>query len=121
MHDGGINMNLFINNNLTCNSTMFYERGATPAMSGSMSSGMGPKSGHSRVRRNPSPQEHSHASSFGGDHIDKPGACTDFGEIKRGDLMSADAVYDMTQHTAMTHEGKPERLMGNMRVYMGPE
>jgi hypothetical protein len=60
-------------------------------------------------------------ATFGGEHISNPGACTDFGEIKRGDVLTSEAVYDMGLHKTMTHEGKEERLMGNMRVYMGPE
>src|ERR1700759_1733439 len=107
MHDGGTHMNLYINGKVVCNSTMFYNKGSTSDMSGGNITGIG---------------EHSHgATTFGGDHISNPGACTDFGTIKKGDVMTTDAIYDLKEHTIMTHEGKPERLMGNMRVYMGPE
>lgn len=90
MHDGGTNMNLYINGNVVCNSIMFYNKDST-------------------------------TETFGSDHISNPGACTDFGTIKKGDIMITDALYDLKKHRAMTHEGKPERLMGIMRIYMGPE
>jgi hypothetical protein len=105
MHDGGTNMNLYINNNMVCNSTMFYTAGMTPSH------------GDMNMRRSTLDVQ----PSFGGDHISSPGACTDFGEIKLGDVLTSEAVYDMTIHKTQTHDGKQERLMGNMRVYMGPE
>jgi len=30
------------------------------------------------------------------------------------------AYYDANQHGLMVHNGKAEKLMGNMRVYIGP-
>jgi len=61
-----------------------------------------------------------HGGAFGGDHIERPGACTDFGDIKRGDMMTTRAYYDMINHKPMTHKGEEERVMGNMRVFIGP-
>jgi hypothetical protein len=107
MHDGGTNMNLYVNGDLVCNSTMFYSK--SPASEASMGSMTGMDG------------ESHESATFGGDHIANPGACTDFGSIKEGDVLTSEALYDMISHTAMTHEGKAERLMGNMRVYMGPE
>jgi hypothetical protein len=57
--------------------------------------------------------------TFGGDHIESPGACTDFGEVRAGDQMTTRAFYDMTIHKGMTHKGEEEKVMGNMRVFIG--
>ena len=98
-------MNFYMNGNFVCNSIMFYNKDSTPETLGVSMTKIG---------------EHCYGTAtFGGDHISKPGACTDFGTIKKGDIMITDALYDLKKHRTMTHEGKPERLMGIMRVYMG--
>jgi len=61
-----------------------------------------------------------HGGAFGGDHIESPGACTDFGDIRKGDAMTTKAFYDMFAHKGMTHKGEEEKVMGNMRVFIGP-
>jgi hypothetical protein len=65
-------------------------------------------------------QDMNHGGAFGGDHIESPGACTDFGDIRKGDVMTTKAFYDMTVHRPMTHKGEEEKIMGNMRVFIGP-
>jgi hypothetical protein len=57
---------------------------------------------------------------FGGDHIESPGSCTNFGDIRAGDVMTTRAFYDMNVHRPMTHKGEQEMAMGNMRVFIGP-
>jgi hypothetical protein len=96
-------MDLLVNNKVVCNSQMFY----------------GKREGYTAHTRR-SPQSSQPAGGFGGAHISDPGACTDFGTVSKGDNVSSHAYYDMSKHAAMTHGGKPERIMGNMRVYMGP-
>jgi hypothetical protein len=35
-------------------------------------------------------------------------------------VLTCQAYYDANQHGLMMHNGKAEKLMGNMRVYIGP-
>jgi len=114
MHDGGTNMDLRINNKVVCDSQMFYGKreGYSAATAAAMK-------GHSHARRSPQMSSGGEAS-FGGLHISDPGACTDFATVARGDNVTSRAYYDMDKHATMVHSGKAERIMGNMRVYMGP-
>jgi hypothetical protein len=103
-------MDLAVNGKVVCDSQMFYgqRQGYTAATTG-----------HAHARRSPqmgSPGD----SAAGGLHISDPGACTDFASVKRGDNVTSRAYYDMDKHATMMHAGKAERIMGNMRVYMGP-
>jgi len=54
------------------------------------------------------------------EHISDPGACTDFGSVTKGSVLTSKAYYDAELHPLMAHNGKKENLMGNMRVYIGP-
>jgi len=104
MHDGGTNMDLAVNGKVVCDSQMFY----------------GKRQGYTAHARR-SPQMGSPGDSApGGLHISDPGACTDFATVKRGDNVTSRAYYDMDKHATQMHAGKAERIMGNMRVYMGP-
>jgi len=103
-------MDVTVNGKVVCDSQMFYgkRQGYTAAAAG-----------HAHARRSPqmgSPGD----SAPGGLHISDPGACTDFASVKRGDNVTSRAYYDMDKHATMMHAGKAERIMGNMRVYMGP-
>jgi hypothetical protein len=109
MHDGGTNLRLLINDQTVCDSVMYYD------IEGKIVKAKQPGA---VARRSP---QHSHEPTFGGAHIASPGACVDYGSIKATDKMSIEAYYDFDQFKTMTHEGKEERLMGNCRVYIGPE
>jgi hypothetical protein len=111
MHDGGTNLKLLINGQTACDSVMYYD------VNGNI---MKAKQPGAVARRSP---QHSHEGSatFGGAHIASPGACIDYGSIKSSDVLSIEAYYDFDQFKTMTHEGKEERLMGNCRVYIGPD
>jgi hypothetical protein len=116
MHDGGTNMNLYVSSKLVCSSVMHYN-----ARAGYGSPVAGDKAGghdmagmhHTKQKR----QAHSHGGP--GMHISDPGACTDFGSVKSGDRLTATALYDANKYPLMTHMGKAQNLMGNMRVYIG--
>jgi len=111
MHDGGDNMSLKVGNSVVCKSVMHYNArpGYTPDKAAS--------GGHGHSRRDGGP----HAGGNDGmAHISDPGACTDFGTVKSGDRLSAVAYYDANKYPLMVHNGKKEKLMGNMRVYVGP-
>lgn len=105
LHDGGTNQVLYINDRPVCNSTQFYAQNYN--------------FGHSMHKEN-GMQQMGGQELFGGDHIESPGACTDFGDIKMGDVMTTRAYYDTTIHKLMTHKGEKEKVMGNMRVFIGP-
>ena len=48
------------------------------------------------------------------------GLCENFGTVKKGDSMRIEAWYDANKYPLMSHNGKKERLMGIMRVFIGP-
>jgi len=91
-------------------------KSAAPKKAKSAGSMAGMSHGHDR--------RDGHGGHGGGDmkmeHISDPGACTDFGDIKKGDRLTSEAWYDAVKHPLMVHNGKKENLMGNMRVYVGP-
>jgi len=129
MHDGGDNMTLFVSGKAVCKSIMHYSassarsapaaKGAKGAKGGAMA-GMSHgrrSSQHGLVRRDGGP----HGGGMdGAEHITAPGACTDFGSVRSGDRLTATAYYDAIKHKLMVHNGAKEKLMGNMRVYVGP-
>jgi hypothetical protein len=124
MHDGGTDMQLFVGNRMVCKSIMHYSGG--PKAAGGNMQGMshgggnemaGMSHGHKRALNRRDGGGH---GGHGGAHISAPGACTDFGSVKMGDSLKAVAHYDATKHVLMEMNGKKEKLMGNMRVYIGP-
>jgi len=140
MHDGGTDMRLYVNSKLVCKSVMHYNaragygsaagmgNGPAAAKAGGAKAATGAKAGapakaaasHSHARRD-GPGGHAHGGNDGMEHISDPGACTDFGDVKKGDRLTAEAWYDANAHPLMVHNGKKEALMGNMRVYVGPK
>jgi hypothetical protein len=114
MHDGGTNLRLVVNGKTACNSLMFYDNG-----SGKIAAAKGA----STLLKRDGPGAHSHGAPMAGTaHIAHPGSCTNYGDIKKGDQMQIEAYYDFSgPYAAMAHNGKVERLMGNCRVYIGPE
>jgi hypothetical protein len=109
MHDGGTDMQLFVENGrmsksgqMVCKSVMHYGGRA----------GYGGTAGHSR--------RDGHGGHGGGEHISDPGACTDFGTVSKGQYLRGVANYNADTHQLMEINGKKEALMGNMRVYVGP-
>jgi len=104
MHDGGTHMDLKVGSRVVCKSVMHY----------------GVRAGYAGSKlRKLAKRQHAHGAGPG-KHISDPGACTDFGTVRTGDRLSATAYYDANQHGLMMHNGKAEKLMGNMRVYIGP-
>jgi hypothetical protein len=84
MHDGGTDMRLFVGGKLVCKSVMHYNarEGYNPG-------------GHKLRKRQ-------HGGHGAGDakamHISDPGACTDFGEVKTGDRLTAEVfVYHVSR------------------------
>jgi hypothetical protein len=136
MHDGGTHLNLYINDVLVCNSTQIYGKGAGSHAKMESMQAMGPMQPKPISAPAPVPAESEDVDAplapqatdslekrdrvFGGDHITHPGVCTDFGEVRVGDVVRTESFYDFDIHTMMTHRGRPEKIMGNMRVFMGP-
>jgi hypothetical protein len=103
-------MDVAVNGKVVCDSQMFYgqRQGYSAANT----------AGHAHARR--SAQMSGPGGAAGGQHISDPGACTDFATVRKGDNITSRAYYDMNKHAAQMHNGKAERIMGNMRLYMGP-
>jgi len=120
MHDGGTDMRLFVNSKLVCKSIMHYNLrpGYTPLQGASGMAGMN-HGGHSNAVNAPE-APFDGPGAKGMEHISDPGACTGFGTVTTGDRLNSEAWYDANKHPLMEHNGKKENLMGNMRVYVGP-
>jgi len=119
MHDGGTDIKLWVNEKLVCKSVMRY--GGRAGYGGNSTATMVSPSmagGHSPSRRD---GPHSGAGMSDALHISDPGLCENFGEIKKGDSVKIQATYDTIKYPLMTHNGKAENLMGNMRVYVGQD
>lgn len=128
MHDAGTDMQLFVESSMlgrtgkmVCKSVMHYGEPAAPgAAAAAPMAGMEAGHGHAAGGHG-----HSRRDGHGGhgdpaDHIQAPGACTDFGSVSANQYIRATAQYDATIHKLMVHNGQREKLMGNMRVYIGP-
>jgi hypothetical protein len=135
MHDGGTDMKLYVmrggTKNLVCTSIMHYNarqgyggegKGAKAGAPGKAAGGAMAGMSHGRFRRVRRDGPHGTA----GEHISDPGACTTFdvggkdnSVINAGDSIKAEAWYDSSKHPLMVHNGAKEKLMGNMRVYIG--
>lgn len=108
MHDGGTHMALYVSSKLVCKSVMHYN--ARP--------GYNPAGGMEGMSHGHQKRQHGHGGGMM--HISDPGACTNFGTIRTGEVLTAEAWYDAAKYGLMVHNGKAENLMGNMRVYVGP-
>lgn len=143
MHDGGTDMELFVEGKSVCKSIMHYNKrpGYTPGpgltgaghddsstggmsgmggMLGGMLGGLGNLFGGLFKRSGLATTSTKRDSMQGMDHISDPGACVNFGTVAPGGRMFAQANYDANAHPLMVHNGQREQLMGNMRVYIGP-
>lgn len=54
-------------------------------------------------------------------HIVGQGACKNVGRLKRADVLLAEVRYDPKEHTLVTHDGTPDRIMGTTGLYIGIE
>jgi len=117
MHDGGTNVDLYINDKMVCSSRMYYN--ARPGYGSYLAS----PHGHSKAkRRNSFSRRDSPAKGvFGGKHISDPGHCTSFGRVEKGDRMHVKAYYNTKEYEVMNHKGKTEEQMGILRVFIGPD
>lgn len=121
MHDGGTDMQLFVGGRMVCKSIMHYNSrtGYAKQTSGGASEMAGKTHAH-KQKRGLDRRDGGGHGGHGGSHISDPGACTDFGSVRMGDSLKAVANYDAGKHVLMEMNGRKEKLMGNMRVYIGP-
>ena len=115
MHDGGTHMGLYINEKLICNSVMHY--GGRSGWGGGNSVGGSAPTAHSSSA--PSRARRDEPGIKNQLHISDQGMCSNFGRIEKGDKMRIEAFYNTTKYSLLMHNGSPEALMGNMRVYIG--
>lgn len=54
-------------------------------------------------------------------HIIGQGACKDAGRVQKGDVLSAEVLYEPGKHGLVMHGGKPDWVMGSDGVYVGVE
>lgn len=54
-------------------------------------------------------------------HIIGQGACKDVGRVKKGDVLTAEVIYEPGKHALVMHDGKPDWVMGSDGVYVGIE
>lgn len=109
MHDGGDKTALYINNQTICTSIMAYNTRpgyGEPTITGNTSTTASPSHSHSGTKEL---------------HISDPGVCFDFGSIKEGDRVHITAFYDTNKYPVQRHHDVKEKLMGIMRVFVGPD
>lgn len=127
LHDGGTNVNIYLNNNVMCNSKAEYEGGmgdmgamapaaapakakATPAKAGGMEGMAGMKG---VVRRDGGPHKSGEA------HIKQMGTCSALGPLKKGDTIFIDANYDFGKFAGMKSKaGAYTEVMGIAILYI---
>lgn len=84
MHDGGTDMQLYVNNQMVCKSIMHYTDRGSGAAGGKNMAGM----------------QHGHSATTGL-HIANPGACTDFGKVKKGDTLRAEVIRSISNFSLL--------------------
>jgi hypothetical protein len=111
MHDGGTNTTLYINDKIVCSSIMRYNTrkgyGAATIEGSANATAVAPAA------------ERGHGGPAM--HISDPGVCFDFGTVEKGDSVRIEAWYDANKFPLQSHNGKKEKLMGIMRLFLGPE
>jgi hypothetical protein len=115
MHDGGTDTRLYINNKLICKSIMHYG-GRSGYGGGNFAEASATTTQSSSA---PSPARGDQPGIKTQLHISDQGMCSNFGRVEKGDRMRIEAFYNTTKYSLLTHNGHPEALMGNMRVYIG--
>lgn len=54
-------------------------------------------------------------------HIIGQGACKDASRVKKGDVLTAEVIYEPAKHALVMHDGQPDWIMGSDGVYVGIE
>lgn len=125
LHDGGTNVNIYLNNNVMCNSKAEYDSGmgdmggmaapAAPAPAkAAPAKGMEGMAGmKGMVRRDGGPHKAGEA------HIKQMGTCSALGPVKKGDAIFIDANYDFQKYAGMkSSKGSYTDVMGIAILYI---
>jgi hypothetical protein len=100
LHDGGMNVEVFQNKKMICDSTAGY--GGAAYTGGGSATAASPSS--------------SDMNSM--EHISEMSTCNDLGQIKKGDQVWITANYDFGKHMGMkTASGKMDEVMGIAIMY----
>jgi hypothetical protein len=100
MHDGGVTVELYVNNKLSCTSKQLYAN----------------RRGHYTEPKDGTVI--SHMVMPAGSHISDVGVCKDWGKVKKGDTLTVKGYFDATTHKQMMNgKGVLEEQMGIMWLY----
>jgi len=101
IHDGGTGVRILKNGQVICDSTTTYE---TSLLS------LEPSGNHS----------HHGMGGMSVSHISSMKICnwSGMGSTSIGDEWTVEATYNISQHTPMMRDGKPDPVMGNAMVYI---
>jgi hypothetical protein len=119
LHDGGVNVNIYKNNSVICDSrakyTMGGGHGGPDNIDGGHAAVSAPAPGAKRItRRDGGP----HSTSDGKAHINVMTTCSNLGPIKKGDAVHIDANYDFNKFEGMKSKaGAYTEIMGIAIMY----
>jgi hypothetical protein len=100
MHDGGVEVHLFVNGKLSCTSKQLYAN----------------RRGHYNEPNDGTIL--SHMVMPAGSHISDVGVCKDWGTVKKGDSLTVKGWFDANEHKQMMNgKGRLEEQMGIMWTY----
>jgi hypothetical protein len=106
LHDGGVVLNVYKNNDVICASKAKY--------------GMG--GGHHHGRRSLSKRQGTGPSADGKSHIAEMTTCSLMGAVSRSDSIWIDAQYDFNTHAGMTSpSGAYTEVMGIAIMYLAAD
>jgi hypothetical protein len=106
LHDGGLVLNVYKNDDVICASQAKYGTGGT----------------HSHGRMIEKRQGAGPASVDGKEHIQQMGTCTLMGPVTRSDQIWIDAEYDFTKHQGMqSKSGSFTEVMGIAIMYIAAD
>lgn len=94
VHDGGVSVTLYKNNQPVCKSEMLYAR----------------KPGYISVIESKEGHEGHGAEPMVMKHISDASGCRNFGEIRKGDELYAVSVYNATLHPQVSAGGWKKRI-----------
>jgi hypothetical protein len=142
VHDGGTDVELFVNSNMMCVTKMLYGDRRPGYTSGDMDmggmdgmDGMSKRSIEMDHKRNVKNEDTTESDDIelkyrkrdstasvpdtGNEHISDAAVCKNFGTISKGDSLVITANYDATVHPQMVVDGKLHPIMGISLVYIG--
>ncbi|KAF1984921.1 hypothetical protein K402DRAFT_395291 [Aulographum hederae CBS 113979] len=113
MHDGGINVEIFQNEKMICDSVGKYGMGGDGGMK-------------KKSRRDEGPHGGGHGGEGGGmdgmEHVQEMSSCMPNSPMKKGDKLHLKVNYDLKKHPGMTNpDGSDEPVMGIASVVLATD